>query len=58
MKPVYIYRKKYNSVAEAAVELGLARFVIVARVRSKSELWKDWTNDVPKRKTKKNKDAN
>jgi hypothetical protein len=53
MKPVYIYRKKYNSVAEAAVELGLARFVIVARVRSKSELWKDWSNDVPKRKVKK-----
>lgn len=53
MKPVYIFRKKYNSVAEAAVELGIPRYVIIARVRSKSTLWSDWTNDVPKRKQKK-----
>ena len=53
MRPVYIFRKKYNSVAEAAIELGIARYVVVARVRSTSSLWKDWTNDAPKRKTKK-----
>lgn len=53
MRPVYVKGKKFDSAREASIELGIPTYSVIARVRSKRETWKDWSDKAPKRKKKK-----
>jgi len=52
---IYIKGKKFDSAREAGLLYNIPAYSVIARVRSKHEAWKDWTNNAPKRKQKKTK---